>query len=168
MRQRTVPFQLAQDARRQLLAELHAPLIERVDAPHCALREHRMFIQRHQLPQHLGRQHLRQDHVGRPVPLEHLVRHQLLGHAFRPYLLRGLAERQRLGLREDIGHQHVMMPPQRIERLEEADEIARNQPRPLVNQLVKRVLSVGPRLAPVDRPGVRGHLRPIQRHMLPV
>ena len=44
--------------------------------------------------------------------------------------------------------------PERVERLREADEVARDQPRALVDQLVEGVLAVGARLAPEDRPGV--------------
>ena len=57
-------------------------------------------------------------------------------------------------LREHVGHQHVVMPAERIERLAEGDEVARNQPRALMDQLIERVLAVGARLAPVDRAGV--------------
>ena len=46
------------------------------------------------------------------------------------------------------------MPAERRERVGEGDEVARNQPRALVNQLVERVLPVGAGLAPVDRAGV--------------
>ena len=66
----------------------------------------------------------------------------------------GLAERQRLGLREDVGQQHVVMPSERIERLVEPDEVARDEPRALMNQLIERMLTVGSRLAPVDRPSL--------------
>ena len=72
----------------------------------------------------------------------------------RPSPARGLAERQCLGLREDVRHQHIVMPAERIQRPAERDEIARDQPRALVNQLIERVLAVRPRLAPVDRAGL--------------
>ena len=65
-----------------------------------------------------------------------------------------LAERQRLGLRKNVGDQNVVMRAQRIERLAERDEVARNQSRSLVNELIERMLAVGPGLAPVNRPGL--------------
>ena len=52
------------------------------------------------------------------------------------------------------------MPAQRRERVTERDEVARNQPRALVNQLVERVLPVGARLAPVNRARVVAHPLP--------
>ena len=66
--------------------------------------------------------------------------------------LGGLAERERLGLREHVGHQQVVVLADRVERVREADEVARDQARALVDQLVEGVLPVGARLAPVDRP----------------
>ena len=87
------------------------------------------------------------------------VRHEPVGRAFGLDLLGRLAERQRFGLREDVRQQHVVMPAERIERLAEGDEVARNEPRALVNQLIERVLAVGARLAPVDRPGVASDRR---------
>ena len=41
---------------------------------------------------------------------------------------------------------------QRIQCLAEPDDVARNQPRPLVDQLVKRVLTVRAGLAPITGP----------------
>ena len=68
--------------------------------------------------------------------------------------LGGLAEGQRLRLGEDVGEQHVVMLAERVEGLGEGDEVARDEPRPLMDQLIEGVLAVGARLAPVDRPGV--------------
>src|SRR5208282_5346728 len=65
-------------------------------------------------------------------------------------LLRCLAEGQRLGLCANIGNQHVVVPPEWIERLRKSDEVARNQSRSLVNQLVKRVLAVGSGFSPIN------------------
>src|SRR3984885_10158952 len=61
-----------------------------------------------------------------------------------------------------------MMPPQRIERLVESDEVAWDQTRSLMDQLVKRVLPIGSRLTPIDRSGIRDHACSIERHMLAV
>ena len=46
------------------------------------------------------------------------------------------------------------MLAERVEALVKADEVAGDQLRALVDQLVEGVLAVGPRLAPVDRPGL--------------
>ena len=106
------------------------------------------------MPSAAGRQPFQQDRVGRAIALEDAVRHQPVGRPFGPDFLRRLAERQRLALGEDIGHQHIVMLAQRVQRLAEADEVARDQPRSLVDQLVERMLAVGAGLAPVDRAGV--------------
>ena len=96
------------------------------------------------------------------------MRHQPVGRAFRFDLFRGLAERQRLGLREDVGDQHVVMGAQRIERPGEGDEIARYEARTLMDQLVERMLAVGSRFAPKDRPGVVIDPRAFERDVLAV
>ena len=78
----------------------------------------------------------------------------VLRRALGADLLLGLAERQRLGLGEHVGHQQVVVVAQRVERLGEADQVDRDQLRALVDQLVEAVLAVGARLAPVDRAGL--------------
>src|SRR5262245_52512015 len=67
-------------------------------------------------------------------------------------LLRRLAKRQSLGLGEDIRHQQVVMTPQRIERLSKRNEVARHHSRPLMEQLVERVLAVRSGFAPINGP----------------
>src|SRR3954469_17665332 len=49
-------LQLGDDSRSKLLAKLDTPLVERVDVPDRALREHAVFVQRDQLAQRLRRQ----------------------------------------------------------------------------------------------------------------
>ncbi len=88
------------------------------------------------------------------------MRHQPVRCAFGFDLLRRLAKGKRLGLREDVGHQQVMMVAERVQRLEESEEVARDQPRALMNQLVEAVLSIGAGLAPVDRAGLVGDMLP--------
>ncbi len=61
-----------------------------------------------------------------------------------------------------------MVPAKRIERLDERDEVTRDKPGPLMDQLIKRVLSVGSRLAPVDGPGRVVNLGPLKRHVFAV
>ena len=60
------------------------------------------------------------------------------------------------------------MPAQRIERLRERDEVARDEPRALMDQLIERVLAVGSRLAPIDGAGLIIDPLPIQGDMLAV
>ena len=77
-----------------------------------------------------------------------------VGHAFGLDLFPGLAERQRLGLREEVGHQQVLVVADDLVGLREPDEVARDQLRALVDQLVVGVLAVRARLAPDDRAGL--------------
>src|SRR5262249_54064558 len=76
------------------------------------------------------------------------MRRQPIRCALSLDLLRGLAESQCLGLSEHIGEKYVVVSADRVESLGERDEVARNKPRALVNELIERVLAVGPRFAP--------------------
>ena len=50
----------------------------------------------------------------------------------------------------------------------ERDEITRNEPRSLVDQLIKRMLSVGAGLPPENWAGIIRDLFPVKRYMLAV
>ena len=80
------------------------------------------------------------------------MRHEPVRRALGLDLLGGLAKGQRLGLGKDIRQEHVVVPAQRSERLAKRDEVARNQPGALMNQLIERVLAVGAGFAP-DKSG---------------
>ena len=149
---RLVGPQLGGDPLGQHLAELDAPLVERVDVPDRALREDAVLVERDELAERARAS------AGRPgacstagCPRTSRCGTSASGVPSAAHLLGRLAERQRLGLREDVGHQQVVMLAERVERLREADEVARDQLRALVDQLVEGVLPVGARLAPVDR-----------------
>ena len=142
-------------------AQLDAPLIERVDVPNDALSEDRVLVQRDQRPSVAGvslsarivfegrlPSNARCGTSDSAVPSAHLARPSCQMPA------------PRLG--EDIGHQKIVVVPQRIERLAETDEVARDQPGALMDQLVERVLAIGARLAPVDRARVCSR-RPCRR-----
>src|SRR6185437_10648171 len=83
-------------------------------------------------------------------------------------LLARFAERESLGLREDVRKQNVVMPAERVQRLCEGDEVTRDESGSLVNQLVERMLTVGSWFAPVNRAGLIGHIGPAQRDVLAV
>ena len=147
-------LELRDDALGQHLAQLDAPLVERVDVPDGALGEHAVLVEGDELAERRRREPLGEDGVRRAVALEDAVRHQPVGRALGLDFLGRLAEGQRLGLGEDVGQQDVVVPAERIERLAEGDEVAGDQPGALMDQLVERVLAVGARLAPVDRAGL--------------
>src|SRR5262249_21138551 len=67
-----------------------------------------------------------------------------------------------------VRQQHIVMAAEPIERMRERNEVARDEARSLMDQLIERVLAIGSRLAPIDRTGLMVHRRPGERHMLAV
>src|SRR6267142_2579956 len=80
-------LELGDDALRELLPELDAPLVERVDVPDYALREHAVLVERDERPERLRRELLGENHRRRPVALERPVRHEPLGRSLGPNLI---------------------------------------------------------------------------------
>src|SRR3984957_5112529 len=156
------------DALRQDFTQLDAPLIERVDVPNYALSEYGMFVERYQFAQGFWSQAFRQEGIRRTIALEYAVGDQPLWRTLGFHLLRSLAKSQRFGLRANIGNQHVVMPAKRIESLRKRDEVRRDEPSSLMNQLVERVLTVGSRFAPINWTGLMPHCFPVERHMLAI
>src|SRR6185437_5685893 len=70
--------------------------------------------------------------------------------------------------REYVGDEYVVMGTERIERFVKRDEITWDQTRSLMDQLVERVLAVGPGLTPVDGAGVVADFVTLERDMLAV
>ena len=68
--------------------------------------------------------------------------------ALGAHLVGGLPERQRLGLREAVRHQQIVVVVDVVDRPAEADEVGRDQLRSLVDELVVRVLAVRFRAVP--------------------
>jgi hypothetical protein len=118
--------QFRDDTLGQDLAKFHAPLIESVDLPDRALGEDAVLVKRNQFAQR------------RSIALERAVRRQPLRCPGGPDFLGRPAECARLSLREHIGQQQIVMLAQRIERMDETDEVARNELRSLVDELIKR------------------------------
>src|SRR5580700_6635417 len=112
-----------------------------------------MLIKRNQLAQGIWCELLDQNRVRRAVTFENTVWNERIGRAFSFGFLRRFTESQGFGLGENIRQQHIVMPAERIERLDKRDEVTRNQPCPLVNQLIKGVLAVRSWFTPIDRPG---------------
>ena len=99
---------------REHLAELDAPLVERVDAPDRALREDAVLVEGDERAEGVRRELLGEDDVRRAVALEHPVRDDRLGRPLGAHLGLGLAERERLRLREDVRHEDVVVVADRI------------------------------------------------------
>src|ERR1035437_8853871 len=79
------------------------------------------------------------------------MRHQPIRSAFGLDLLGRFPECERLGLREYVREQQVVMASERIQRPAETDEVAWDKLRSLVDELVEGMLAVGAGLAPVNR-----------------
>src|SRR6267154_5945266 len=141
---------LGDDALRQRLAQLHAPLIERIDVPDRPWGEDRVLVQSYQLAHGLRRQLFGKDRVRWTITFEYPVGNEPVGSAFCLHLFRSLAECQCLGLRANVGHQHIVVAAQWVERLRKSDEVRGDEPGPLMNQLVERMLAIGSWFAPVN------------------
>src|SRR6185369_12619696 len=143
-------FEVRNNALRQDFAEFNAPLIERIDVPEDTLSEYRVLVERDQLAECFGVELSSQDCVRGTIAFKDAVRHKPIRRSLRFYLLGSLTKCQGLGLGEHIGQQDVVMAAQPIRSPRERDEVARDQARALMDQLVKRVLTVCSRLTPID------------------
>src|SRR5579883_2494345 len=161
-------FEFWHDSLRENLAQFHAPLIERADIPDHALREDDVLVQGNERTERKRRKLFEQEYVRRTIARERLVRYEPVRNLIRLHLLSGLPERQSFCLREDVGHQQVVMPADWVERFAERDEIARDQFRPLVDQLIKAVLTIRARFAPVHRTRLVIDFHTAERDSLPV
>ena len=144
-------LQFPHNALGQRLAQFDAPLVERIYIPDRPLRKDAVFIEGDQSTKVCGvRRSARRVLVGR-LPSKLRCGHNQSGCSLGFYFIRGFAERQCLGLGEQIRHQQIVMVVQRIQSLAEANEVARDKARTLVYKLIKRVLTVGAGFAPDDR-----------------
>src|SRR5688572_238092 len=91
-------LELRDDSLHQHLAQLDSPLIERVEIPDDALREHAVFVERDELSECCWRQPLDEDRVRRAVALEDPMRNEVAAGALGLHLLAGFPESQRFGL----------------------------------------------------------------------
>src|SRR6516165_9884133 len=102
-------FEFGDDVQRQYLAELDAPLVERVDVPYRALSEDAVLVEGHELAERCGRQPRQQKRVGRPVPHEGAMGHEPIRRSLAADLLSRLAKGERFTLGEDVRQQHDML-----------------------------------------------------------
>lgn len=82
--------------------------------------------------------------------------------------LTGLAEHQRLALRQAVGVQPLMMIGHRVEADHRDDEVRRNQLGALVQQLVIGMLAIAADTTPDHRAGVGLHRGAVLQHALAV
>mmetsp|Transcript_9105 Transcript_9105/g.15829 ORF Transcript_9105/g.15829 Transcript_9105/m.15829 type:complete len:501 (-) Transcript_9105:206-1708(-) len=161
-----IPLQLWQNLLRQRFTQLNTPLIERIDIPDGPLSEDLHFVQGNQNAKHAGCQ-LLEEHGGRgSVSLKHLVGHQgldlLVTHLAARLELRTdrigiLSEGHGLGLGKVVGKEDGVMIYWGLEVLGDIvvcfngrQEIAGDHLCSLMNELIKRVLSIRSWLSPND------------------
>ncbi len=130
-------FQFGDDPLGERFAKLDTPLIEGIDIPDHALGEDVVFVEGDELSENGRRETLGEDRVGWPIAFENPMWNEPVGRAFCLHLLRSLAESQCLCLGEDVRHEHVVVASQRRQGLAEADKVARDESRSLVDQLVE-------------------------------
>src|SRR5690606_32527723 len=102
---------------RELLAELDAPLIERIDVPDDALGEHLVLVEGEELAQRSRIEPGKENHGARPIAGMHLVwnqaldlhSRQLLRLEISTHLLGALPERKRLCLGKAIGERKILL-----------------------------------------------------------
>ena len=145
--------QIAENALRENLAELNAPLIVAVDVPDYALDENLVLVKSDERTERLRRELIGQKRIRGLVALEGLERDELLLDALLGAFLGRLTECESLGLGEEVGHELVVKIADGIVGLRAADEVARNKVGTLMDELIERVLAVRTWLAPLDGTG---------------
>ena len=96
------------------------------------------------------------------------MRNERIRGSLRPHLVSGAAESQDRCLSKSIRGQHVLHVKNRLQRLSKKDEVTGHDLGPLMEQLVKGMLTIRPGLTPVDRTGVVVDSSAVQSHRLAV
>jgi len=115
------------DALCQHLAQFDAPLVEGIDVPDRPLREYAVLVEGDKFSKGFGGEFFDKNSACGPVTLTDPVRDKPFRCTLGRDLLLRLSEGQGLGLSEEVGHEQIMMPSDRVERLAEADKITRNE-----------------------------------------
>ena len=156
---------------RHLLAELHSPLVEGVDAPHDALDERDVLVEGDQLTENRGAKVGGHDRRRRLIAFEDAGRDDGLGGAFRADFVRQLTEGKCLCLREEVTEEQLVLVltirRKRICWIGEGNEVGGNQLGTLVDELVEGMLTVRAGLTPEHFTGRGCDGRAIQRTDLP-
>jgi hypothetical protein len=74
-----------------------------------------VLVERDELAERFRREPLGDDRVRGTIALKHPMGHEIVGRALGLDLLARLAEGQRLGLREHIRQQEVVVPTERVQ-----------------------------------------------------
>src|SRR5262249_13158104 len=134
----------------------------RVDVPNRSLCKDTVLVKGDEFTESFRSKTIGQNCVRWAVALEDPVGHEPIRCTFGFDLFLCLAEGQRLSLREHVSQKNVMVTAERIQCLIKRYEVARNQSRSLMDQLVKRMLTVRSRFTPVNRAGIAGDFASIK------
>src|SRR5207253_3594039 len=108
------------------------------------------------------------ERIRRAVALEDAMRHEPIRRALSLDFFGRLTEGQGFGLSEHVCQEYVVVPAKRVERPVERDEVAWNESRSLMNQLVERVLAICAWFAPIDRAGIVRDFVTVERDVFAV
>ena len=138
-------IKLGLDFLREALAQLNAPLIERVDVPHCTLGESEMLVVDDERTQGSWCNLLGKDGSGWAVAEERLVLVQLCWRVLGFELLLAFSDHKCFGLSEEIRGEHLLMfvVCNWIVGLGGKNEIGWDELGSLMEELIEGVLRVG-------------------------
>src|SRR5215470_17656563 len=100
--------------------------------PDRPLGKNRLLVKSDEFAEDFGGEPLGEDRIRWTVALEYASRYERIRCSFSLDLLGRLAEGQCLGLREHVGHEHVVVPAERVERMAKPDKVTRDESRSLV------------------------------------
>ena len=143
-------LQFGNNPLRQNLAEFDAPLVERVDFPNGALGKHDVFVQGNQLAQGLGVSlSARMVFDGR-LPSKTRWGTSQSGVPSALTCSAVLPKASASAWANTLARSMSWCAAQRGQRVGKGDEVARNEPGSLVNQLIKGMLPVGAGFTPIN------------------
>src|SRR5690606_6051265 len=126
-----------------------------VDVPDDTLDEHLVLVECHETTECGRSQLVAKQGVSRTVTFEDTMRNERFCCSLRADLFLGLAKSQRLRLREVVRHEQIMhlsaLDMEWVLTPRKGNEVARDQLRSLVDQLVEGMLTVRTRFTPDHR-----------------
>jgi len=161
-------LQFGNDSLRKHFSQLNTPLVEGVYLPDCPLRKDGVFIESDELTECRRGKLLEENRIRGTIAFEDAVGHETVRRSFRFNLIRSFSKGERLRLRANVGDEDIMVTAERIKRLDECDEIARDESRALMDQLIEGMLAIGAGFAPINWPRREVHFLSIESHVFAI
>lgn len=155
------------------LSELNSPLVEAVDVPQEALNSGSVLVDSEKLTASVGVEFVEEEGERWAVSREELVSQKLLRNLLLNELLSVLSVGESVGLREEVGHQLIVIDDglssksHRELRSAESNELAWNGSS-LMKKLVETMLAIGSGLSEVDNSGFVSELLSVDGNSFPV